>query len=176
MKISKIVILFFSLFIVIGCKEQVKEKPTVSKSEIKVKKLAFQLPISSESILKEIPLVSNENIENISEYTCGEGEFEYYPIKNNIDFDICIINNNCYDFEYKDLVVIKDSRIISKLLIDEYSWDIEKMEVENIKEETIVSFKIDTKLNIIVTTKKPYNNQVKSIKYKISETGIIEEM
>jgi|GEM_PF-2439882 len=155
-------------------------KKTAKKEEeglVNKKKESLNLPISSKTIADKNPYISNRNIENISEYTCGENQFEYFQINSaQFNFDIFIINSACFDFEYKDLVLIKEDKILSKLLIDTNSWDIEKMEINNIKEETRISFEIDKDFNVIVNTKVFLKEQVlssESIKYNISNQGKI---
>ncbi|MCD8418542.1 hypothetical protein J2Q11_12880 [Tenacibaculum finnmarkense genomovar finnmarkense] len=160
-----------------------KEESTVSsiskiENIVNKEKESLKFPLSTKTIVDEKPYISNNNIENISEYTCGENQFEYFSLKNKWNFDVYIIISNCYDFEYKDLVVLKKNKIISKLRIEEDSWDIDKMETNNVKDQTLVTFSIDEAFNIVVKTKNILNGEFHSEisdSYKITEEGKIEE-
>lgn len=77
------------------------------------------------------------------------------------EYDIFIVSNDCGDFPFKDLITLKDNEIVSKLLIESDSWNIEKDE-KNIRDETINTFIIDRDLNIKVKTVKKLNDDFKS--------------
>lgn len=71
-----------------------------------------------------------------------------------------LVNNDCGDFPFKDLISIRDNKIVSKLLIESDSWDIEKGE-EGTRDEIIHTFNINNSLNIEVNTIEKLNGEIK---------------
>ncbi len=150
MRFKLITLLLLTLFT--QCKAEKKVNPIKSKGHSYVvgkskESLFFPLPLSSKLLNSESPLALDKNIEGILEYTCGEKLFECFPIKSKWSFDIYIMNSSCYDFEYKDLVLVKDNKVLSRILIEEHSWNIES---DNLTNERIVSFNIDENYNLHV--------------------------
>ena len=134
----------------------------------------FKLPISSNKIADTSPLKIDKK--TFKEYTCGSDAYGYNLGKMN-EFDVYIVNNDCGDFPYKDLIVLNGNKIISKLLIESDSWDIEKDE-KKIRDEIISSFEIDTNFNIKIKTTNKINNKLKSNKidiYQIFNGKIIKK-
>ena len=75
------------------------------------------------------------------------------------------------------MILLKGNKIISKLLIDGDSWDIEKDE-ENIRDEIITTFEIDVNFIIKLKTVNKFNNKLKSSKtdtYQVMNGKIIKK-
>ncbi len=145
------------------------------KKERVSQKTNSKFPITSENLLKE-KIKTTNHTKGFENYTCGEEILEYYQI----DSKKWVIASSCYDFEYKDLVIIdKNKKIISKLLIERESWDIEKKELEDIDDKETVNFVIEKDNKIKITTRHFLNKKLLStiIKtYKITAQGKIEEI
>ncbi|KIA85474.1 hypothetical protein [Kaistella jeonii] len=130
----------------------------------------LNFPISS----KEIEKIEPSKLQNkiFSDYNCGTESRGYY-LKRINEYDIFILINDCGDFPYKDLISVKGNQIISKILIESDSWDIEKDE-KNIRDETILKFKISNPFDITITQTHLINSKidrVKEYKYVLDING-----
>lgn len=137
------------------------EKNTVNK---------INLPIASNTILN---LKSSElNKVLFKDYSCGDNPKGFYLGKKD-NYDIYIVSNDCGDFPYKDLISVQSNAIISKLNIEDDSWDIEKEENKKIRDENITSFSIDKDFKITIQTLNKINNKEKNknISYFIVVNG-----
>lgn len=114
----------------------------------------------------------------IEEYGCGDnsvtgkdlGEFNVY--------EVFIVENNCGDFPFKNIISIKDGKIIDKLLIGSSSFDIEKSETENIKDQTDYTFNINNFTDIQVKEIHTVNNKIeytKTSSYSLNTNGKFEK-
>ena len=114
----------------------------------------------------------------IEEYGCGDnsvtgkdlGEFNVY--------EVFIVENNCGDFPFKNIISIKDGKIIDKLLIGSSSFDIEKSETENIKDQTDYTFNIINFTDIQVKEIHTVNNKIeytKTSSYSLNTNGKFEK-
>ena len=102
----------------------------------------------------------------IEEYGCGDYSVNGISLGKYNDFEIFIVENNCGDFPFKDLISVKNGKIADKLLIESSSFDIEKSEIHNIKDQTDFTFDIINFSNIQVKENHTINNKVQSNKVK----------
>ncbi|TWP22474.1 hypothetical protein ETU10_11035 [Apibacter muscae] len=135
-------------------------------------------PVTSESIKNKLYNIYSYDKKYLNpDYTCGEDYVKgYYLGKNNNNYEVYIVENSCGDFYFLDLLVIKNNTIISKITIDNDSWDVEQSEVNNIKNEIVTTFKIDTNYTIFIKTKKILNKKTQSEEekeYEINNQGKI---
>ena len=151
------------------CYEKKKGAKTLSQSYEQ-----SLLPISSQSLSKMKSIDLDKKV--FFEYACGSQPKGFFLGKRD-DFDIFIVNNDCGDFVFRDLLVVKSNKIVSKLNIESDSWDIEKEESQKIKDENIVTFNIDKELMISLKSINKLNNKTKKeskIIYNISKGKFIE--
>ena len=102
----------------------------------------------------------------IEYYGCGDYSVNGISLGKYNDFEIFIVENNCGDFPFKDLISVKNGKIADKLLIESSSFDIEKSEIHNIKDQTDFTFDIINFSNIQVKENHTINNKVQSNKVK----------
>ena len=102
----------------------------------------------------------------IEYYGCGDYSVNGISLGKYNDFDIFIVENNCGDYPFKDLISVQNGKIADKLLIESSSFDIEKSEIHNIKDQTDFTFDIINFSNIQVKENHTINNKVQSNKVK----------
>ncbi|MFC6269747.1 hypothetical protein [Frigoriflavimonas asaccharolytica] len=111
--------------------------------------------------------------EIIESYGCGDNSVKGMSLGNYNSVEIFILENDCGDFPFKDIVSVKNGKIIDKLEIESDSWDIEKDE-KNIRDETILIFNIDNLSNINITKSHLIDSKIDKVekfKYLISTNG-----
>ena len=151
----------------------IKDKNKIENTKIKNAQY-FKVPISTKKIKNTSPLKIDEKI--FKEYSCGSNAFGFNLGKKD-EFEIYIVNNDCGDFPFKDLVLLKGNKIISKLFIEGDSWDIEQDE-KNIRDEIITTFEIDVNFIIKLKTVNKLNDKLKSSKtdtYQVINGKIIKK-
>lgn len=131
-----------------------KEKSKIVKNDSK----KINLPISSSTLLSQKASILNKTLFN--DYSCGDGPTGFYLGKKD-NYDIYIVSNDCGDFPFKDLITVKSNAIISKINIEDDSWDIEKEEKKKIRDENVTSFSIDKDFKISIQTINRINNKEK---------------
>ena len=142
-----------------------------NKTSINYDKIGFPLSNDKLSKIKSYSLKEP----TLNQYKCGgdDGIMGYYIDKIN-NFSIYIVENGCGDFIFKDLVILKDGKLISKILVESESWDVEKMESSNIKNETLTTFNIDSNFKLSIKTINKLQNVIvseKIAKYKMDLSG-----
>lgn len=75
------------------------------------------------------------------------------------DNEIFIVENDCGDFPFKDLISVKNGKMIDKLSIESSSFDIEKFETQDIKDETDYTFNIIDLFNIEIKETQSINSK-----------------
>lgn len=123
----------------------------------------INLPIDSKSIQSKLyKIITKSNF--LIEYNCGEEDIMGGYLGDINGFNLYIIENYCGDFPFKNLLVVKNNVLISKLLIDVESWDVEKKETENIEDQTNITFEIEKNYIITIKTEKQLDKNIQSIK------------
>ena len=64
----------------------------------------------------------------IEEYGCGDNSVMGKTLGKSGDYEVFIVENNCGDFPFKDLISVKEGKTIDKLTIMSSSFDVEKSE------------------------------------------------
>ena len=80
--------------------------------------------------------------EIIENYGCGENSVNGKTLGKNNIFELFIVENDCGDFPFKDLISVKSGKIVDKLNIESSSFDIEKSERDNIQDKTEITFNV----------------------------------
>ncbi len=116
--------------------------------------------------------------EIIENYGCGENSVNGKILGKQNNFELFIIENDCGDFPFKDLLSVKDGKIIDKLNIESSSFDIEKSERDNIQDKTEITFNINNTTNINILSIHSINDKIlnkTSTSYELNTQGIFVE-
>jgi len=114
----------------------------------------------------------------IDTYGCGDLSVSGLVLGEIENYKIFIVEDQCGDFPFKDLVSVKDGKIVSKLLIDSSSFNVEKYESEKIKYQTHISFEIKDIQNIMITKVSAIDDNVKATNtqhYYMDSKGIFKD-
>lgn len=103
----------------------------------------------------------------IESYGCGDLSISGIFVEEQNNYKIFIIENHCGDFPFKDLISVKNGKIIDKLLIESSSFDIEKFESNKLKDKQDVNFEINGLKKIKITTIHALNDKIESNKTNI---------
>lgn len=121
-------------------------KSSLIKSIFEEKSDYKEVKINSENYKhQDITMHLYKNI--IDNYGCGENIVYGMKLKDYKNYEVFIVENNCGDFPFKDLISVQDGKIVDKLPISEDYFD----EQNNSKEVEIQkTFNIDNYSNIKV--------------------------
>lgn len=103
----------------------------------------------------------------IESYGCGDLSISGIFVEEQNNYKIFIIENHCGDFPFKDLISVKNGKIIDKLLIESSSFDVEKFESNKLKDKQDVNFEINGLKKIQITTIHTLNDKIYSNKTNI---------
>lgn len=187
---------FYSFFGVTNDKGEFKiiinDDNTLEWSIIKAPKGEYYAPnnaiLSRKSSLDNISEKININSKNykgsditmqlykeiIENYGCGENSVNGKILGKQNNFELFIIENDCGDFPFKDLLSVKYGKIIDKLNIESSSFDIEKSERDNIQDKTEITFNINNTTNINILSIHSINDKIlnkTSTSYELNTQG-----
>lgn len=156
-----------------GALVEVQEKKDEKPNPCFAKEYSITYPLTSAD-LQNLDFVSMDctNIEGIEDYACYDG-IRYITLKNGGGNTYCIlVNSECGDFVFTDILVIKNNRVSSGLTVDS-SW-YEPDAEEDYSEET--SFEMSADFSIKLQEQKIADGRVLSSAsrvYTISSDGQI---
>lgn len=95
----------------------------------------------------------------IQYYGCGENLVYGKALGKQNEVEIFIVENDCGDFPFKDLISVKNGKIIHKVTIESSSFDIEKLENQNIEDRVDISFDINDMSKIEIKSTHSINDK-----------------
>ncbi|AIZ43352.1 hypothetical protein M666_18425 [Cellulophaga baltica 18] len=185
------ILVFFPIFLM-SCNMNNKEKLIKEKES---SKLMIETDFNSSNQNQENPPIDRTDIWDsiersgykltnnslFSEYSCGD-ETPYYDLGNLSENKVLIISNSgCYDSEWVDLLVYNDNKIISKLLIEQESYEIDVEGGMNVDlaNGTKTTFKLFSNHEIELTSiiiKDSIMSSPKTENFKIDTSGKIMKL
>src|SRR5699024_441906 len=106
-------------------------KTVQSKQDVKNNKENSLLLINSHNIQSKLKTIMS-HAPFLNDYKCGEDNVKGLYLGEIYRFQLYLIENVCGDFDFRDLVITQNGKLVSKLLVDIDYWDIEKQELHNI--------------------------------------------
>lgn len=100
----------------------------------------------------------------IDEYGCGENSVIGKSLGKYKNYEIFIVENDCGDFPFKDLISVDNGKIVDKLTIESSSFDIEKSENQNQQDQTDDTYELKSFSNIQIKEIHSVNNKIESNK------------
>lgn len=116
-----------------------------------------ELPITNKSLQAMKPIELNDAA--FKDYACGGRARGFYLGEVNGD-RVFILNNDCGDFEFKDMLLVRSGRVASKITIESDAWDMEEEEKNEIRDEVITTFAIDEKYAVRVVKIRLHGGKV----------------
>lgn len=150
------------------------DNATLTKKNVVSDKGNVQQTNIKSSDFKNIDITKETSSEIIETYGCGDLSVSGMALGEEKGYNVFIVEDQCGDFPFKDLVSEKNGKIIDKLLIESSAFDVEIFEANNLKDKVDISFNIKDLQNIEITNIHSINDKQKTkniINYHINSQG-----